>query len=78
MLRGDSLTAHPATSDRNDHVEFDGIIGINQGPLDQHAVGFVEEVCFEWPVIDSDCARSGSEEYACSGCLSATCSVVLN
>ena len=78
MLCGAGLTPHPASAYRNDDIEFGRIVGSHQRLLHQHAVGFIEKVCFEGFVVNSKCARSGSEEDASGRCFPAACSVVLN
>ena len=78
MLGGYRLAAHSTTGHGDDRIKFGRGVGSHQRQLYQHPIHFIEEISFEWPVIDGDVTRSGSEEYACSGCLSATCSVVLN
>ena len=78
MLGGYRLTAHSTTGNGDDCIEFGHRVGSYQRQLHQHPVHFIEEIGFEWSVIDGDITRTGSEENACSGCLSAACSVVLN
>jgi hypothetical protein len=78
MLGGYRLAAHSTTGHGDDGIELGGGIGSHQRQLHQHPIHFIEKISFEWPVIDGDVTRSGPEEYACSGCFSATSSVVLN
>ena len=78
MLGSAGLASHSASAYRNDHIEFGSIVGSHQRLLHQHAVGFIEKVCFEGSVVNSNCARSGSEEDACGRCFPAACSVILN
>ena len=78
MLGGYRLAAHSTTGNGDDCIKFGRCIRCHQRQFHQHPVHFIEEISFEWPVIDGDVTRSGSEENACSGCLSATCSVMLN
>ena len=54
MLDRARLTMHTAALNQNDQVELAESLGSLQGLPYQHAVGFVEEVCFEGLVIDCD------------------------
>src|SRR5262249_32664082 len=73
MLGCTGLPTHTAAADGDHDIELRGRLRCDQRLFNQHAVGFIEEICFKCSVVDGEITRSGSEEYACRGCLSAAC-----
>jgi hypothetical protein len=78
VLYSAGLAVHTPAIDSDNNVEFVQGIGCFQGPLHQHAVGFIEEVLFQGSIVDSEGARTGPKNYTGGGRFSAARAVVLN
>ena len=63
MLHCAGLPVHSTTIDPDQNIEFAQSVGNFQRTLDEHAVGFIEEVLLQLSAIDRKIARSGSKNH---------------
>jgi hypothetical protein len=78
VLDSAGLTVRSSAGYAHMNVEFIESIRGFQRPLYQHPVGFIEEVCFEIPVIDCEVSGTGPENHTRRGSFPAARAQVLN